>query len=387
MSVFKVVQKKINKRGEGPIYITFYIGRKKVEIPARFSLAPSDFDKERGIVKQSHPFCKDKNLILSNIKSRINDIFVKFRLRGIDMTEDHFWSAFHNPGNFDDFFDFCSYHQKLRFPEISENTIKRDKSALKMLKEFKSPLYFDQLTITHFRQFILYLRNKKGNKENTIKKTIVTISLYINEALKQEYISENPIKQIKMRGFNQNSTVFLTSDEFKKVIDLHNSRICTGTTENVLDFFLFMCFTSLHISDARGLQIDQISEGQLTYMRMKTRNSRPRYITIPLSESAKKIIRRWVGDRKKGYIFEGLISNVKINKHLKTIGDMAGVKKKLCAKVGRHTFATLFLRETKDLNALKELLGHSNIKETLIYAHVLDEDRKKGIETFNQYAI
>ncbi|MDR1623565.1 MAG: hypothetical protein LBS04_01130 [Tannerellaceae bacterium] len=55
--------------------------RKKIEIPVRFSISPKEFDKKKGYVKQSHEFYLDKNLLISNLKAKINNIFVKYRLR------------------------------------------------------------------------------------------------------------------------------------------------------------------------------------------------------------------------------------------------------------------------------------------------------------------
>ena len=62
------------------------------------------------------------------------------------------------------------------------------------------------------------------------------------------------------------------------------------------------------------------------------------------------------------------------------------VDKKLSTKAGRHTFATFYLAKTKDITALKEILGHSDLRETLIYAHVLDESKQTGILCFNKFA-
>lgn len=76
-----------------------------------------------------------------------------------------------------------------------------------------------------------------------------------------------------------------------------------------------------------------------------------------------------------------------MNRYLKEIAKMAEIDKPLTHKVGRHTFATIFLRKTKDIAALKEILGHSDISETLVYAHVLDESKQEGIQCFNQFAI
>jgi integrase len=49
----------------------------------------------------------------------------------------------------------------------------------------------------------------------------------------------------------------------------------------------------------------------------------------------------------------------------------------------RHTFATNFLRKTKDLRALQEILGHADIKMTEKYTHVVKEHLKERMDQFN----
>ena len=91
--------------------------------------------------------------------------------------------------------------------------------------------------------------------------------------------------------------------------------------------------------------------------------------------------------RKKGPVFEKLLPDQTMNRYLKEIAAIAGIGKAITHKVGRHTFATLYLRKTKDIAALKEILGHSNISETLIYAHVLEESKLEGIQCFDGFKI
>lgn len=387
MPVFNVVQRKINKRGEGPLYVAFRVDGKKVEIPVKYSIAPGDFDKKKKRVKQSCPFHKDVNLIITNIIARANDIFVKYRLKNLDLTETSFWCEYRNPCDYTSFFDFCERSQQLRFQELADGTQRHHRSCLKILRSFKQTINFDELTPDFFRRFVLYLRNKRGNKEVTVAKTLKSISIYVNEAVRMGYLKENPIKKIPRRGYNETTAQYLLEWELQALVNLFNQRILSETYQNVLEFFLFMSFTSLHIGDARDLKIDQIRENEIVYMRKKLKNVRPKFISVPLSEPAKAIIKRWVGTRTEGLIFKGLVCDVRINKYLKEIGSMAGIDTVLTAKVGRHTFATIFLRETRDLNTLKSIMGHSNIKQTLVYAHVLDEDRQEGIKAFNRFSV
>jgi site-specific recombinase XerD len=387
MATYSVYQKKVNQKGEAPLYIRFYIGRQKIEVPAKISLPPIFFDKTKGIVKTSHEFAKDKNLIISDIKATINDIFVKYRLKNNELTPDLFWREYRSHKDYSDFFSFCEAYQKMRFLEIAEGTKKKHITCLKTLREFKQKIYFSELNTDLFRQFVLYLRHKRKNNEVTINKTIQVISVYLNDAVKRELLPENPVRNLKLRGCRETAAEALTEAELNVLTNLYRRNYFDDNTHQALEFFLFLCFSSLHIADAKALTIEQISETEFTYIRAKMMNVRPRVVHVPIAEPLRKIIELKKGDREKGKLFEHILSDQKINKHLKIIAEAAGINKKLSAKVGRHTFATIFLRRTRDLNALRDIMGHSNIKQTLVYSHVLDNDRQEGIKVFNDFAI
>ena len=116
---------------------------------------------------------------------------------------------------------------------------------------------------------------------------------------------------------------------------------------------------------------------------MKLRNSKPIQLRIPVSQPLQNLYNDARENRTKGYLFQHIPSDQKVNKRLKTIATDAGINKPITAKTGRHTFATFFLAKTQQLTTLKELLGHTHIEETLIYAHVLDESKINGVACFN----
>jgi site-specific recombinase XerD len=387
MTTYSVYQKKVNQKGEAPVYVGFYIGRQKIEVPTKISLSPVFFDKTKGIVKTSYEFAKDKNLIISDIKATINDIFVKYRLKNNELTHDLFWQEYRSHKEYSDFFSFCEACQKTRFLEIAEGTKKKHITCLKTLAGFKQKIYFNELNTDLLRQFVLYLRHKRKNNEVTINKTIQVISVYLNNAVKRELLPENPVRNLRLRGCRETAAEALTEAELNILTDLYRRNYFDSNTHLALEFFLFLCFSSLHIADAKALMIEQISETEFTYIRVKMMNVRPRVVHVPIAEPLRKIIELKKEGRNNGKLFDHILSDQKINKHLKIIAEVAGISKKLSAKVGRHTFATIFLRRTRDLNALKDIMGHSNIKQTLVYSHVLDKDRQDGIRVFNTFSL
>ena len=70
----------VNKNGESPVYVSFYIAREKIVLPCKFSVPVKAWDKEAGKVTTRDKFHSDRNMMIDNIKKRVNDIFVKYRL-------------------------------------------------------------------------------------------------------------------------------------------------------------------------------------------------------------------------------------------------------------------------------------------------------------------
>ena len=217
MATYRVYQKNANQKGEAPIYISFYLNRKKVEVSTKISVPIDDFDKEKGIIKASSRFANDKNLIIDNIRASIHEIFVQSRLRKRTLTAEQFWNEYRNPKNFSDFFSFCDQSQKLRFQEVKPKTRIKHQAVLKTLYQFKHPIHFDELSADLFRKYILHCRKIRKNKEVTINKNIQTISIYLNEAVKSGYISENPVHKIKLRGV-LSEPVYLTEEELHTLL-------------------------------------------------------------------------------------------------------------------------------------------------------------------------
>ena len=65
--------------------------------------------------------------------------------------------------------------------------------------------------------------------------------------------------------------------------------------------------------------------------------------------------------------------------HLQLWNERAGIEKHISFHVSRHTFATLALTNGVDLYTVSKLLGHTSIKNTQIYAKIVDQKKKDAV--------
>jgi integrase len=196
-------------------------------------------------------------------------------------------------------------------------------------------------------------------------------------AVQENILRENPFKYLSFKS-HESDRMYLEPAELDKLWDLYKKNLYPENLQKVLRMYLFSCFTGARLSDLKTLRHDHIIGDKLVFQPQKQRS---KMVRVPLIPAALQLIRDTGEHRIKGILFEHYSEKV-MRAHLRTIADLAGIPKKITFHSGRHTFATMFLRETKNIKALQELLGHTNIKDTMIYAHILGEDIEADMQKF-----
>lgn len=387
MANVKLYLRKNNEEEKsGYIWLSFYIKNERVHFSTKVKVDEKNWNENKAAVTSGDKKAKDKNLVLEHILARVNDVFVKYRLRDKEITRNLFMRAYHRPSDFNTFYDFVTAAMKKTSVRIELSTLLTHHSVISKMRSYAPDLTFDDITKEWLDDYYLYLRKELGNNDNTAYKNMAVLKKYVRMAYKDGYMDENPFEEWMIRKIKTNC-VYLTEEELETLVELYRHGRLEYKLHKTLEFFLFMCFSSLHIGDVKRLQLEQFTDTSFTYFRMKLRNRKPDPIVVPISAPLASLFREIVGPRKKGPVFESTQADQTMNRNLKEIAEIAGINKVLTHKVGRHTFATIYLRKTKDIASLREILGHSDISETLIYAHVLDESKQEGIQCFNSFAI
>jgi integron integrase len=78
-------------------------------------------------------------------------------------------------------------------------------------------------------------------------------------------------------------------------------------------------------------------------------------------------------DPRSGAIRRHHLHESSVQKAVRKAASLAGVNKRVSPHVFRHSFATHLLERGYDIRTVQELLGHSDVRTTMIYTHVLNQ--------------
>lgn len=369
----------VKNNGEMAVYATVRMGKRKAKFHTGVSVKPEDFDEKKCLVRKSNDDYSDLNLMISSTKSRINEIFVRYRLQFEELTPDLLIKEYKISSTRIDFFAFLDESIKERRGELAPSSILQHISQRNKLKRFSPTLSFSQIDSELMIKYNRWLIITEKNDINTRYTAFKFLKSYINIAIRKRIISYNPLKDwmpVKQASTNRE---FLTYDEVKILYNLYNEGNLPRTELIVLRHFLFMCFTGLRISDLKNIEMDQLMNGTLIFSAQKTRSKKVKLVKIPLSPIAKQLIKDEAFFRLSGKVFN-TFSEQHMRRTIKDLVKNKGIDKDVSLHTGRHTFATMFLRKTKNLAVLQKLLGHSKIEQTMVYAHILTEDIETEIQ-------
>lgn len=365
--------------GTAALYIVLFLERQKIRIPLDISVTSKEWDAAKERVKGNSPEARDKNLIIANTLAHITEILVKARLLGDHLTKEGFLATYHDRADAQNYNDFAARHLREISPAMQPQTVRHHKAALKKLRQYNSALRLRDITSDWLRVYAAHLRDELGNSPGTIRKNMSVIRMHLFAAIRAGLLQSNPFEGYRLPS-SRPVVSFLTEDELNQMIALYDSAKLSDNEIVALRFFLFMAFTGMHITDARLLRHEQIFGGEIHYTRIKTRTQ----VSVPVSGPAAKLIEYFSEGRKRGNLFRNLPTDQAFNRLIKRVASIAGITKNVSAKTARHTFATMYYKKNSgDLGTLSKLLGHTSVATTMIYTHILKNDRVKGVAAFD----
>jgi len=361
-----------NKEGYSLLYLHITGERQRNRIPLDIYIPAKDFCKVSQRLKSTDPHSKDINLIIDNLQSKITAIKTTYRLANKKLDVDLLTEEFVNGIPRINFFAFADWFLEKQKGQLAKGTYKKQKLTLKKLKRFREKIYFTEID----HKLILDLRHwmaKQGNQKTTIEGNMATFKKFLNAAKKHGILLPIEIDDIKVGNTTGNRTD-LKASEVNRLFEYYKSPFIAPHNQLVLGYFLFSCFTGLRVSEIMSINRTQFDEGFFEFFEMKKNRMQRRNI----NDSTRRLLS--FCDR----LFTEKKDPIYMNRQLKEIVGICGIKKKVSFHVGRHTFATNFLRAGGDVVSLQNLLGHSNIKQTMIYVHIVESEVNEKVFIINK---
>lgn len=374
----------INKSGKAALIILVTINRKLIKVPLNLYWEPRfyDFEKNELIPRgKKDQDMIDAYIVINKVRSDINDIFIKYRTTALSLSIEIFKRELAGSNSRKDFIEYMEKKVMYRYRGglISEPTFLKHKGTVEKLKLFRDKIHFNDLSPQLFEDFNVFLRRKSKNSENSRWSRFKNIATYLNMARDEGIMFVNPFKNMHDRPKQVRGKMeFLTKEELGLLKQEYFKEELPPQLHRDLRNYLFSCYTGVRISDIGKLTEENIIGDELVFFPHKTIRFN-KQIRIPLTKFAKSLISM---DSYK--LFEK-ISDQKTNSNLKVISEKVGITKKLSFHTARHTFATLFLQAGGKVEVLKELLGHSDLKTTMVYTHITADERRKQINLLENF--
>lgn len=367
-----VHNRKKNKEQSAPhlVQIKCYLSAKNYYISTGVYVLSSQWnDKKKEVVKHDNSY--QINASLRAKIAKIEAIEYEYLTKKIPYDFQTLKSEFLGLSN-DSFLLFCK--KELQKKDIKEATINNHKATFALLQKYENEtqtITFQSLTLDWLQLLDKYLLSKNLEK-SSIGRHHQTIRAYVNDAIKKGKIDakDYPYKHYQIKAQKADIT-HLSEAQLQQL-----QKMAENESNIYLNMFLLGCYTGLRFADIQNLEKTTIENQDYNYLRKKAQKTGKMTninISVLFKGNAEKIINSY--DEMKPFL---QVSNVQINIKLKEIGEKIGVKD-LHFHVSRHTFATQLLEKGLDIVSVQELMQHSDINTTRIYAKLVNQQLNNNI--------
>lgn len=278
-----------------------------------------------------------------------------------------------------------SFLKYLRYEKrLSHHTLLAYEHDLNQFGEFLQMSFeiaAEHATYPMIRSWIAQLAEAKL-EPRSINRKIATLRSFFKYLLIQEAVASNPMQKIRVLKTDKPLPAFVRENDMVSVFEKPFENTFTGWRDRlVLELFYA---TGIRLSELLTLSEKNIDLKQQT---IKVLGKRNKERVIPFTQNLVSIIKSYteirnrdVSNQNHGLLlvtetgsacYPMLIYRI-VKEHLQ-----ATTAERKSPHILRHTYATHLLDKGAEINAVKDLLGHSSLAATQVYTHNSMEKLKK----------
>lgn len=284
----------------------------------------------------------------------------------------------------------------------TESTFEKFAALKRHLQIFDSLLSFHTLSESKLQEYVDYL-TKNEMRNTTIAKNLSFLRWFLRWSYLSGYYTGHLHETFKpkLKGTNPDAKeiIYLTQEEVRKLQEFQFSK-SQSALERVRDVFLFCCFTGLRYSDAAKLRRADIKESHIDVVTKKTVDG----LKIELNKHSRAILDKYAADKFPGDRALPIISNEKMNAHLKDLGKLCDIDtptrivffqgnqrfeevrpkwQLLTTHVARRTFVVTALQLGIPAEVIMRWTGHSRYEAMKPYIAIVDELKRISMSKFD----
>lgn len=261
------------------------------------------------------------------------------------------------------------YIDHLKLCAYSPNTLKTYTTEFTQLLKILGTHPVNTLTPERLKAYFLYCIDHLKLSENLIHSRMNAVKFYFEKVLHREQLFLD-IPRPKKPSF------------LPKALSVNDIGKMFSVTENPKHRLLLkLCYgMGLRVSEIVNLEISHIDSRRMQVLISASKGKKDRYVSLP--EKVLQELRAYYKMYKPvKYLFEGQQGGKYATRSVQQVFKRAMQKARINKKVGvhslRHSYATHLIEQGTDIRFVQELLGHQNIKTTMVYTALTDLSLRK----------
>lgn len=276
----------------------------------------------------------------------------------------------------------------------SENTVV---SYIRDINKFNEYVYsigiktITKCTAENISGYIEYLKDL-GKSNSTITRSIASLRAFYTYLQSKNIVSQNPTKSIKLEKSKKILPRILTSKEVELFLSQPKCDSLKGYRDKAMLELLYA--TGIRVSELIALDVNDVNT-ELGFIRCGSGNSER---VIPLYNAAVSALAEYLALSRPLLLSNTAEKSLFLNlngarmtrqgfwKIIKHYQETANITTDITPHVLRHSFAAHLLENGADIGIIKEMMGHSDISSTLVYAQLIKSNLKSSYIKFHPRA-
>lgn len=269
---------------------------------------------------------------------------------------------------------FITYLHNVKKKSLNtELSYKRDLEKMKDYLSLQGVHDVKGVTLELLNDYVKYL-NDNNFAATTVSRSIASMKAFFHFLESEGEIDKDPALSLKSPKIEKKIPEILTMDEMNKLLEQPKGDSPKEIRDKAMLELLYA--TGIRVSELMNLEIEDVNLS-MGYINCKDAS---KVRMIPFGKEAKRAISKYLDgargalvDDKSSKVLFANCSGQKMSRQgfwklLKYYAKKAGITSDITPHTLRHSFAAHLVENGADLHAVQEMLGHSDISTTQIYA-------------------